>query len=62
MTRELSEIISVRFPKSQVDLLRQRYAEEGVLPSETIRRAVRCWLEPGLCELCLAHAPKEETK
>jgi metal-responsive CopG/Arc/MetJ family transcriptional regulator len=37
---ELSEVISVRFPKSVVDALRARYEAEGILPSETIRRAV----------------------
>jgi len=59
MTQELSEIVSVRFPKSQVEALRRVHAKDGILPSETIRRAVRCWLEPGPCELCLANPPEK---
>lgn len=49
---ELSEIISVRFPKVVVDALRARHAAEGVLPSEQIRRAVTASLKPA--------APKAE--
>lgn len=42
---ELSEVISVRFPKSVVDALRRKYEKDGVLPSEFIRRAVTAALE-----------------
>jgi|HubBroStandDraft_2_1064218.scaffolds.fasta_scaffold138840_2 hypothetical protein len=40
MTKELSEIISVRFPKSTVDALKRRQAAIGIPVSESIRRAV----------------------
>jgi len=46
MTRELTEIISVRFPKSVVDAMRERHAAEGILPSEQIRRAVSAAMKP----------------
>lgn len=40
MTKELTEVVTVRFPKSVVDALKQTQEAVGIPPSEFIRRAV----------------------
>jgi predicted DNA binding CopG/RHH family protein len=40
MTKELTEVVTVRFPKSIVDALKQHQIAVGIPPSEFIRRAV----------------------
>lgn len=40
MTKDLTEIISVRFPNAVVADLQRRYESVGIQPSEYIRRCV----------------------
>jgi len=40
MRKELTEVVTVRFPKSVVDALKQQQIAVGIPASEFIRRAV----------------------
>jgi predicted DNA binding CopG/RHH family protein len=40
MTKELNEVVTVRFPNSIVDALKEQQIAVGIPPSEFIRRAV----------------------
>jgi hypothetical protein len=52
--------INIQFTNEQAALLRAEKLRTGVPVAETIRRAVRCWLNPDFCELCLQN-PQPET-
>jgi hypothetical protein len=40
MTKDLTEVVTVRFAKSVVDALKQQQEAVGIPPSEFVRRAV----------------------
>jgi hypothetical protein len=52
--------LSVRIPKELAEALAAHKKETGCPSSETVRRALRCWLNPDYCELCM-HNPQPET-
>jgi hypothetical protein len=54
--------IVIHFADEQATLLKAERKKTGIPVNEIVRRAVRCWLNPFPCELCLANykEPKEE--
>jgi hypothetical protein len=55
-----STFLSVRIPESLAKALAKDKAMTGCPVSETVRRALECWLNPLPCKWCLAHPVEEE--
>jgi len=55
----MSVNIVIHFADEQAALLKAERTKTGVPVNEIVRRAVRCWLDPDVCELCLHVLPKE---
>jgi hypothetical protein len=54
-----STILNVRIPNALAKELAAHKKSTGVPTSETVRRALKCWLDPMPCELCLANPPEK---